>query len=147
MKNQNDYLGQTKVAYCTDEGIVLVEDLVQKQILYKFDIFCDRYQYLLYEWNIIPKFVFFESLEWVSAPLDIDNRKLVTFLNNNEFIYVNKEKELVWVKQDICGQWKIKTKIVREEIASFKNIFDIEYDSVENAILCYEGEKRVYVKI
>lgn len=90
---------------------------------------------------------FFESLEWVSAPLDIDNRKLVTFLNNNEFIYVNKEKELVWVKQDICGQWKIKTKIVREEIASFKNIFDIEYDSVENAILCYEGDKRVYVKI
>ena len=293
---------KTRAAYCTDEGIVVVEDLVQKQILYKLDIFGDRYQYLLYEWNIRPCFffspegkwliitygmgyiyflelaagmicekmrlfqsvdydmnsfedvdtccyyneytqidfstsgrymaarvrgdfdpqesdrrtimfepVFFRSvfvfdmktrelifeysypetgeykaaslgtiafspddrlfvtgafggqvkvfdlssgkeiacfgqLEWVAEPCDIDNRKLVVFLNDNEFLYVNKEKELVWVVLEGFRKWHIKTKIIREELASIRTLFDIEYDKTQNIIKCY-GEKKETVCI
>ena len=38
-----------------------------------------------------------EQLEWVGESCDIDNRRLVVFLSNNEFLYVNRDKELVWV--------------------------------------------------
>lgn len=288
---------RTKAAYCTDEGIVFVEDLVQKHILHRIDIFGDRYKYLLYEWNIIPSFAFspdgkwlvityglgyiyfvelatgiickiirlfeevdynvnsfedidtccyyneytridfsisgrymsarvrgdfdpqdsdgrtimfepvffrsvfvfdvetrelifkysypeeekykatslgtiafspddklfvtgvfggqvkmfdllsgkelasFEHLEWISAPCDIDNRRLVVFLNNYEFIYVNNERELVWVESDVFGKWYIKTKIFREELLAIRILFDIEYDNVQNSIKCY-GEMK-----
>lgn len=288
---------KTKAAYCTDEGLVFVEDLVRKQILYKIDIFGDRYNYLLYNWNIITSFYFspdekwliitygmgyiyfvelasgviservrlfenvdydvnsyadldiccyydeyiqidfsstgrymsarvrgdfdpqdsdgrtdmfepiyfrsvfvfdmktrqlvfeycypetekyiaaslgtiafspdeklfvtgvfggqvkvfdllsgksiacLERLEWVCNACDIDNRHLVVFLNNNEFLYVNMEKELVWVVLDIFNNWYIKTKIIREEIVSLETLFDIEYDSTQNIIRCYGGRK------
>lgn len=291
---------KTRAAYCTDEGIVFVEDLVRKQILYKIDIFGDRYKYLLYEWNIRPCFffspdekwliitygmgyiyfvelasgiicermrlfddvdydvnsfedidtccyyneytqidfsasgrymsarvrgdfdpqesdgrtimfepVFFrsvfvfdmktrelifeysypeaeeykaaslgtiafspdekllvtgvfggqvkvfdllsgkeiaclEQLEWVSEPCDIDNRHLVAFLNNNEFLYVNKERELVWVVLDVFNNCYIKTKIIRKEIVSLRTLFDIEYDSIQNIIKCYGREREPF---
>lgn len=290
---------KTKAAYCIDEGVVFVEDLVQKQILYKIDIFGKKYKYLLYEWNIRPCFffspdekwliitygmgyvyyvelatgticerirlfenvdydanyfedidtccyyneytqidfstsgrymcarvrgdfdpqdsdgraimfepVFFrsvfvydmktreeifkytypeteeykatslgtiafspdeklfvtgvfggqvkvfellsgkeiaclEQLEWVAEPRDIDNRCLVEFLNNNEFLYVNNEKELVWVVLNGFSNWHIKTKIIRDEIVSIRTLFDIEYDSVKNEIKCYGWEKEL----
>lgn len=288
---------KTRAVYCTDEGLVFVEDLVEKQILYKFDIFGDRYKYLLYEWNIRPCFFFspdekwliitygigyiyfvelasgmiyekirlfedvdydihsfedidtccyyneytqvdfsssghymcarvrgdfdpqesdgrttmfnpiffrsvfvfdmktrevvfkysypeaeeykatslgtiafspdekllvtgvfggqvkvfdllsseelacLEQLEWVGEPCDIDNRRLVVFLNNNEFIYVNKEKQLVWVVRNGFNNWYIKTKIIREEMASVRTLFDIEYDRIQNVIKCYGWKK------
>lgn len=288
---------KTRAAYCTEYGIVFVEDLVQKQVLYKIDIFGDRYKYLLYEWNIRPCFffspdekwliitygmgyiyyvematgmicerirlfddvdyennsfedldiccyyneythidfsasgrymcarvrgdfdpqesdgreimfnpVFFrsvfvfdmktkeevfkytypeteeyqaislgtisfspdenlfvtgvfgglvkvfdllsgkeiaslEQLEWVAEPCDIDNRHLVVFLSNNEFLYVNNDKELVWVVLEGFSNWYIKTKIVREEIASIRTLFDIEYDCINKVIKCYGWEK------
>ncbi len=288
---------KTRASYCTDEGVVIVEDLEQKQILYKIDVFGTRYEYLLYEWNIRPYFTFspnekwliitygmgyiyfvelasgticekirlfedidydvnsfedidtccyyneytqidfsafgrympvrvrgdfdpqesdgriimfepmffrsvfvfdmktrelvfeysypeaeeykatslgtvafspdeklfvtgvfggqvkvfdlssgkevacLEQLEWASEPCDIDNRHLVVFLNNSEFIYVNKEKELVCVALDIFDNWYIKFKIVREELASLRTVFDIEYDSLENIIKCYGKAK------
>lgn len=291
---------KTRAAYCTGEGVVFVEDLVRKQILFRIDIFGDRYKFLLYEWNIRPCFffspdekwliitygmgyiyfvelatgmicerirlfedvdydtisfedldtccyyneytqidfsasgrymsarvrgdfdpqesdgrtimfepVFFrsvfvfdmktrewifkysypeteeytatslgtiafspdekllvtgvfggqvkvfdlllgkeiaclEQLEWVSEPCDIDNRHLVVFLNNNEFLYVNKEKELVWVVLNGFNNWYIKTKIIREEIVSRRTVFDIEYDSIHNIIKCYEWEKEPF---
>lgn len=288
---------KTRAAYCTDEGVVLVEDLVRKQILYEIDIFGDRYKYLLYEWNIRLYFCFspdgkwliitygmgyiyfvelatgiiyekkclfeevnydeqsfedidtccyyneytqidfsasgrymsarvrgdfdpqesdgrtimfepiffrsvfvfdmknqelifeycypesekyeatslgtiafspdekllvtgvfggqvkvfdllsgkeiacLEHLEWLSESCDIDNRHLVAFLNNNEFLYVNMEKELVWVVLDDHNDWHIKTKIIREELVSIRNVFDIEYDSIKNMVKCYGREK------
>ena len=288
---------KTRAAYCTDEGIIFVEDLIQNQILYKIDIFGDRYNYLLYEWDIRPCFyfspdekwliitygmgyiyfvelasgmicerirlfrdvdydtnsfegldtccyyseytqidfsatghymsarvrgdfepqesdgrrimfepVFFrsvfvfdmttrelifdysypvnekykatslgtiafspdekllvtgvfggqvkvfdllsgkeiaciEQLEWVGEPCDIDNRHLVVFLNNNEFLYVNRGKELVWIVLDGFHNWYEKTKIIREEIVSLRTLFDIEYDSIQNTIKCYGREK------
>lgn len=288
---------KTRAVYCTDEGLVFVEDLVEKQILYKFDILGDRYKYLLYEWNIRPCFFFspdekwliitygigyiyfvelasgmiyekirlfedvdydihsfedidtccyyneytqvdfsssghymcarvrgdfdpqesdgrttmfnpiffrsvfvfdmktrevvfkysypeaeeykatslgtiafspdekllvtgvfggqvkvfdllsseelacLEQLEWVSEPRDIDNRRLVVFLNNNEFLYVNKEKQLVWVVRNGFNNWYIKAKIIREEMVSVRTLFDIEYDRIQNVIKCYGWEK------
>lgn len=162
---------KTMAAYCTEEGIVIVEDLAQNQIIYKIDIFGDRYKYLQYEWDITPYFSFspddkllvtgvfggpvkvfelisgkesasFEMLEWVSAPLDIDNRKLVVFLNDKEFVFVNKERELVWAISDETGSWDVKTKIAAKELVAFgNNIFDIEYDRTQKSISCYGGRK------
>lgn len=288
---------KTRAAYCTDEGVVFVEDLVQKQILYKIDIFGERYKDLLYEWNIRPYFffspdekwliitygigyiycielatgrirerirlfeqidydtdsygyidtccyyneytqidfstsgrymcarvrgdfdpqdsdgremmfepVFFrsvfvfdretgeevfqytypeakeykatslgtiafspdekllvtgvfggqvkvfdllsgkeiaslEQLEWVAEPCDIANRRLVVFLNNHEFLYVNHEKELTWVVLNDFGNWQIKTKIIREELVSIRTLFDLEYDRIKKEIKCYGWEK------
>lgn len=289
---------KTMAAYCTEEGIVIVEDLAQNQIIYKIDIFGDRYKYLQYEWDITPYFSFspdgkwlvitygmgyiyfvelasgiirekirlfkevdystasfedidtccyyniytridfstsgrymaarvrgdfdpqdsdgrtlmfepiyfrsafvfdmetrkmifyysypeeekykarslgtiafspddkllvtgvfggpvkvfelisgkesasFEMLEWVSAPRDIDNRKLVAFLNDKEFVFVNKERELVWAISDETGSWDVKTKIAAKELVAFgNNIFDIEYDRAQKSISCYGGRK------
>lgn len=294
---------KTRASYCTDEGIVLVEDLERKQILYKFDIFGDRYQYLLYEWNIIPSLffspdekwliitygmghiyfvelatgkicekvclfddidydrdsfkdldtccyyneytqidfsasgrymsarvrgdfdpqesdgrkimfepVFFRSvfvfdmntralvfeysypeaenykatslgtiafspdeklfvtgafggqvkvfdllkrkeiacierLQWVAEPCDIANRKLVVFLDNQEFVYVNMERELIHVVLDASHNCRIKAKIVREELASLRIVFDIEYDSLQNRIQCFGRKKELVCSI
>lgn len=288
---------KTRAAYCTEEGVVIVEDLVQKQLLYRINIFGEIYKYLLYEWNIRPCFffspdekwliitygmgyiyyvelasgmvcerirlfddvdydnnsfedldiccyyneytqidfsasgrymcarvrgdfdpqdsdgraimfepVFFrsvfvfdmktrkevfrytypepeeykatslgviafspdenlfvtgvfggqvkvfdllsgqeiaslEQLEWVAESCDIDNRCLVVFLSNNEFLYVNRDKELVWVVLDGFRNWHIKTKIIREEISTIRTLFDLEYDYVNNTIKCYGWEK------
>lgn len=82
-----------------------------------------------------------EQLEWVAEPCDIDNRHLVVFLSNNEFLYVNNDKELVWVVLEGFSNWYIKTKIVREEIASIRTLFDIEYDCINKVIKCYGWEK------
>ena len=56
---------KTRAAYCTGEGVVCVEDSVRKQILFKIDIFGDRYTYLLYEWNIRPCFFFSPDEKWL----------------------------------------------------------------------------------
>lgn len=68
----------------------------------------------------------------------------MVFLNDNEFLYVNEEKELVWIVLEGFNKWHIKTKIIREEIRSVRTLFDIEYDRIQDTIQCYgEGKKPI----
>lgn len=79
---------KTRAVYCTDEGVVFVEDLVRKQILYKFDIFGDRYKYLLYNWLIGPCFFFSPDEKWLIITYGMGIRLIVFFISrSNQFLY------------------------------------------------------------
>lgn len=73
------------------------------------------------------------SLEWIPFATDVDDRKLVSFIDNNCFVFVNKEKQISLVCKNPF-KWK-QEKIIYENIKDDDTIImDITYNKTKNTL-------------
>ena len=86
-----------------------------------------------------------EKVEWIADSTEIQHRRLVAFLSEDEFVYVSgdRQKEIVRVCKDETGHWvksgRVKQELVQGFLDKHSMILDIDYDGTENRLNLYSS--------